>query len=123
MTVREVRCETCSKLIKVGVYGAGLSDVIPFTCTRDSTVLILPVHDKKLASVLGGYPPSGWNNSHYLAVENLLKPCPCGGGAFKHDALPKCPNCGAILHIHGLGRSEFVVVGRMIDGEKQDPWL
>jgi hypothetical protein len=121
VTESEARCATCSKRVKVRIYSAGLSDVIAFTCTRDSTVLTISTQDETLSSVLGGYPRTAWSDSQYRMVETQLRPCPCGG-TFKHDSLPKCPNCGTILRVEGLGRSEFVVVGRMINGEKQNPW-
>jgi hypothetical protein len=121
MTDREVRCANCLKQVKVKIFSAGLSDVIPFTCDWDSTVLTVSTRDKKLASVLGGYPQSAWTEDQFRKVEAHLITCPYGG-TFKHDAAPKCPNCGAILCVDGLGRSAFVVVDRMIDGEKQNPW-
>lgn len=121
VVAREVQCSNCSKLIKVRIYSAGFGDEIPFTCDRDSTVLTISIYNKKLRSILGSYPKSGWTESQARMVEAELKPCFCGG-TFKHDAQPKCPNCGAILGVDGLGSSEFVVVGRMVDGEKENPW-
>src|SRR6266705_1482349 len=121
MTAREVQCSNCLKRIKVDLFSAGMSDVVPFTCDHDSTVVMVATWDKTLDSLLGGYPQSGWTESHYRIVEAHLKSCPCGG-TFRRDALPKCPNCGEILHVEGLGRSEFVVVGSLIDGEKESPW-
>ena len=121
MTDAEVQCMNCLKRIKVKIFSAGLSDAIPFTCDRDPTVLTIATWDKTIASLLGEYPSSEWTENHYKIVEAQLKTCPCGG-TFKHDVLPKCPNCGAILRVEGLGSSEFVVVGRLIDGEKENPW-
>ena len=121
MTDQEVRCTSCLKIINVKIYSAGLSDIIPFTCDRDSTVFALSTQDATIQSILGGYPSSGWNSSDYKKIEARLIPCPCGG-TFKRGNLPKCPNCGVPLRVEGLGRSEFVVVARMIDGEKDNPW-
>lgn len=121
MTDVEVRCTNCSKPTKVRVFSAGFMDVIAFTCDRDSTVLTISNYDKKLGSLLGRYPNSAWTEGQFRIVEAQLMTCPCGG-AFKHDVRPKCPNCGAILHLDRLGSSEFVVVGKWIDGETQNPW-
>ncbi len=122
LTDSEVRCTNCSKLIKVKIFSAGFMDVIAFTCDRDSTVLTISTYDKMLDSVLGKYPNSAWTEKQFRMVEAKLMTCPFGG-RFKHDAQPKCPNCGATLHFDRPGSSEFVVVGRWIDGEKQNPWL
>ena len=116
-----MQCANCLTIIKVKIYSAGLSDIIPFTCDRDSTVLALSTQDATIESVLGRYPNSGWSSADYKKVEARLIHCPCGG-TFKRDTLPRCPNCGAPLRVEGLGRSEFVVVGKMIDGEKENPW-
>src|SRR2546425_4762150 len=121
MTQVAVRCPNCSELVDVRIFSAGLSDVIPFTCPADSTVLTVSLYDKLLPSILGGYPTTGWSASQFRAVEARLRPCPCGG-KFRHDVLPKYPRCSADLHVTGLGKSEFVVVGELIDGATQSPW-
>ena len=120
MTQSEVQCENCSKIIKVQIFSAGFNDVGVFTCDRDSTVLTVSVFDKKLYDVVGEHPKGAWTEEHFKKVEAQLINCPCGG-TFKHDTLPKCPNCGALLRVR-LAPSEYVVVGRYIQGEKQSPW-
>ena len=121
MTESEIQCPSCSKRIRVQIYNAGLGDVVPFTCVRDSTVLTVSTQDTRLTEVLGEYPSEGWTSNDYDKVEKRLIDCPCGG-KFKRHALPKCPNCGTMLPVEGLARSEFLVVGRLIQGEKRSPW-
>jgi len=121
LTDSDIRCSNCSKLIKVKIFSAGFMDVIAFSCDRDSTVLTISTYDKTLNSLLGKYPNSAWTDKQFRTVEEKLMICSCGG-KFKHDAKPKCPNCGAVLPFEKPNSSEFVVVGRWVDGERQDPW-
>jgi hypothetical protein len=120
VTKDEVQCTVCSARINGQVCSAGLSDLVPFTCDRDSTVLTVSIYDKTIDSLLGGRPNSPWTRDHFRTIENYLITCPCGG-KFQHDVMPKCPNCGAVLS-PPKGHSEFMVVGREIDGEIESPW-
>lgn len=106
----------------IEAYGAGLSDVEVFTCDRDSTVLTLPVQGNLLDKAFGGKRPDGvWSIQDLKKLESLLIACPCGG-SFRHGALARCPNCGAPLSTEGHGHSTFFVVGKLIDGEKDNPF-
>ena len=117
----EVRCG-CLKWVRLQIFGSGLSGVIPFRCVRDSTVLALSVYDKGVERVLGSYPHKAWTTEQFRKVESELAPCSCGG-AFIHNALPKCPYCGSILRLGGLNPDEVIVVqGKMVDSEKQNVW-
>ena len=96
--------------------------MIPFRCVRDSTVLVLSVYDKGIERVLGSYPNKVWTPEQFRKVESELAPCSCGG-AFMHNAFPKCPNCGSVLRLGGLNPDEVIVVqGKMIDSDKQNVW-
>jgi hypothetical protein len=120
LTEIEVQCATCSRRFKAQWYHAGFSDVVAFTCDRDSSVLMVSLYDKKIESLLGRYPNYAWTASQFKTIESNLRACPCGG-TFRHDAKSKCPNCGAILHAK-LGPVEFLVVDRLIDGAEKSPW-
>ena len=122
MTNAEIGCANCSRVIGVQIYSAGLSDVVPFTCPVDSAVLTISVYDKTLVAIFKEYPPSGWSESQFNAVESRLKPHTCGA-RFRHDAMPKCPYCGASLLSSRLAVSEFVVLGEMIEGQAENAWL
>jgi hypothetical protein len=99
-----------------------MSDVEVFTCDRDSNVLTLPVQGQLLDKAFGGRRPQGvWKIEDIRKLESLLIPCPCGG-SFRHDVMAKCPNCSAPLSTEGHGHSTFFVVGKEIDGEKENPF-
>jgi len=121
LTDSEIKCVNCFRLVKLKIFSAGFMDVIAFTCDRDSTVLTISLYDKKLDALLGRYSNTAWTKEQFRTVEANLIACPCGG-SFMHNAQPKCPNCRAILRSDRLGSSEFVVVGKWIDGEKTNPW-
>ncbi len=124
VTKAQIQCANCAKLLTVEVYSAGMSDVMPFTCSLDSTVLTISTYDKGLNSIQGGYPRWPWSedqwNKFIQGVEERLISCPCGG-KFKHNAMPKCPNCGTVLNPK-LGSSEFVVVSKMTSGDEERAW-
>lgn len=120
MARKSIRCLNCGKLMPVRVVHGGFSSLIPFTCPKDSTVMAIFIYDKTIDDILGGYPNSAWNKDQYRKVEARLRPCPCGG-RFRHDVVPKCFACGKDLPVK-LSSGEFLVVGELIDGEKESPW-
>jgi hypothetical protein len=104
------------------MFSAGYSDIIPFTCPRDSTVLVIGGHDKRIAEILGRRPNEAWTEEQLRKIEARLIPCSCGA-RFGRQVLPKCPTCGTELDPPDLGRHWFLVVGDFINGEEQNPWL
>jgi len=121
MPEASIRCPSCSTLLKVQVIHGGFSDLTAFTCPKDSTVTTVASWDKTIDEILEGFPPTPITDDQWRKLEARLKPCPCGA-RFRHDVLPKCPSCGRDLRV-SLGPSEFIVVGRMIDGARESPWV
>jgi len=122
LTKRPLSCQNCLREIEVEVYSAGLSDVIPFVCPEDSTVLLVSLYDKMLDKLVDRATKVVITDDDFAKIEGHLRPC-SDGGRFRHDAPPRCPRCRAPLRLPPLSPSEFVVVGRMVDGEKESMWI
>ncbi len=121
MANKTIRCPNCATPLTVQVIHGGFSSLIPFTCPEDSTVTTVFIYDRTIDDILGGYPTTAWNEEQYRKVEARLKPCPCGG-RFRRDVVPKCSACGKDLRVK-LPSGEFLVVGKLIEGDRESPWL
>lgn len=90
-------------------------------CDQDETVLTWDSYNPRYKRIAGKHP---WMLSpqEQGVVEAAIKPCPYGGH-FTFASLPRCPSCNRELPDLVPSRIYMAIVGRRIDGDKEDIWL
>ncbi|HVZ15974.1 MAG TPA: hypothetical protein VG897_02570 [Terriglobales bacterium] len=97
---REVVCAACGTAISSGSFHTGFSDMDVLYCSQCERALLLSRWDAFLGPEHNEIPRFQEHNRHYLSkwkqIEELLKPCPCGG-RFAFLNSPRCPLCHGLL--------------------------
>lgn len=129
-------CRSCGEDVEGELYHLGFSDFDCMYCDSCPRVLLLRDHD--LAKRNGIEWPNlkpedaGWEpwNQHllpvYKKIEDLFRPCLCGG-RFRFMAPPRCPMCNE--HIFGKGYEDkpiarqnegyaFITIGSVCDKDQ-----
>jgi len=135
------KCKTEYDIDQPYPYHAGFSHLGFLYCNKCANVVEWSEYDKTYQKVAAGkektiykghFPrvritykdtPVPWAlpEQNQKAVENALKPCPCGGHfKFKNKLL--CPKCRYPLSESILKTIYFYKLGNVIDGKKSNIW-
>lgn len=129
---KEFHCRSCGAKVRgQGKYHAGFNDTGFLYCDKDSTVLTFssydPTYDRLLASIYSGSVPHPWgiiekgDKDALRIIEEHLIRCPCGGRfSFKNPL--RCPVCGGAFSGPLSETIYFIVLERVIDGDKVNVW-
>jgi len=104
---------------------AGFSDEGFLYCDNDQTVLKFSSFDPVYQRLVGAVHP--WVLAEEKKVDELkrvednLIPCPCGGHfSFENPLI--CPVCKGVFSEPIAKNIYYIVLGKMIDGEKTNVW-
>jgi uncharacterized protein YbaR (Trm112 family) len=135
----KLTCEKCNTVYEINQphpYHAGFSELGFLYCDKCTNVVIWDDYDENYKKIIGKkvfsghFPrvenikykvPWGLDQDEQKAVENALKPCPCGG-QFKFNNELLCPNCKHPLADSILDTIYFYELGNEIDGRKVNIW-
>jgi hypothetical protein len=97
---RNVNCVTCGTAIPCGSFHTGFSDMDVLCCSKCERALLMSRWDTFLSPESSEMPAFEEYNRYYIPgwkrIEELLKPCPCGG-RFAFLNSPRCPLCHGLL--------------------------
>ncbi len=120
----EITCPECRQQIKIKqphAYHARLSNQGFLYCDRDPTILVFSVYDPKYVDLVGEVHPWMLDRDQEERVETQLVQCPCGG-RFLFSNAPRCPSCGASLASCLPSSLHYLILGRLIDGDRERIW-
>jgi hypothetical protein len=120
----ELECPTCRKKIELEqryFYHAGRSNQGLLYCDRDPTVLVFSTYDSRYVQIVGEVHPWMLDFDQKAEIEEHLVGCPCGG-SFSFSNPPRCPYCGGSLQSALPSSMHYVIVGRLIDGDREPIW-
>lgn len=107
------------------IVHTGFNDTGYLYCSKDQTVLEFSSFDPFFEKLVGPVHP--WVLAQDGRVDDLRKvednliPCPCGG-RFSFDNPLICPVCQGVFSEPIAKNIHFIVLDRVIDGQKTNVW-
>lgn len=115
-------CKYCNNSYKVNFYHAGFGDVGYLYCNKCTTVVIWgSITDRRYNEIIKGKHPWMLETYEHKLIEDLIKPCPCGG-EFKFKNKLLCPTCKKPLADNILNDIYYYIIDKKIDGLKYNIW-